>query len=340
MKIGSPQVEVRFSSAFTSSSHLLQHLEAFHQILHGLVSHHSSIVSSIFGQFSTTNAMATGIFTQFHLDPYEALNAEKLQGHFQGKSVLVTGGGYGIGKEVAKSFAIAGAKSVLISGRTEGTLKATAEELGKEYPKVKFSFLTVDLEAPKTIATFFNSLTESPDILINNAGFLSKPAAFMDADMDEWWRSFTINVLGTAVMTQSYLRHRKSLNVSEPAVIITLNTLGAFGFRAPKVSAYAASKAAAARLNEQMAVDVPESVARFISVHPGAVKTAMYDKSELLIPPTDIKLTADFIVWVTTEQADFLASRFVYVNWDIDELLTKKDEILEKDLLRTHLSGM
>jgi hypothetical protein len=44
-------------------------------------------------------------------------------------------------------------------------------------------------------------------------------------------------------------------------------------------------------------------------------------------------------VWLATAEADFLKGRFVYVNWDIDELMEKKEEILAKNLLTLTIRG-
>jgi NAD(P)-dependent dehydrogenase (short-subunit alcohol dehydrogenase family) len=133
---------------------------------------------------------------------------------------------------------------------------------------------------------FFESLAESPDILVTNAGFLSDPESFIEAQADEWWKSFQINVLSTASVTQAYLSHRVAKNAKskvpkEPGVVISINTFAVFSSRAPKLTAYIASKTTITRVLELVAFETPESVARFISVHPGAVDTDMFHKSGL-----------------------------------------------------------
>jgi NAD(P)-dependent dehydrogenase (short-subunit alcohol dehydrogenase family) len=268
-----------------------------------------------------------------------------LREEFQGKAVLVTGGGVGIGASIARSFAEANVAAIALAGRTESSLKSTAEELTKSFPGVKVTYHIVDISSAGSVKSLFDSLTESPDILINNAGFLSEPENFVVAQLDEWWKGFEVNVLGTAMITQSYLRHRASLSLEskeqkEPGVVITINTFAAFNVRVPNLSAYIASKAALARVMELLAADVPESVARFLSVNPGAVKTAMYDKSGLEgspIPTTDLQLSSEFIVWSASQEAAFLSGRLAWANWDVDELVAKKNEILENDLLVSNL---
>ena len=54
---------------------------------------------------------------------------------------------------------------------------------------------------------------------------------------------------------------------------------------------------------------------------------------------TDGKLTGEFFAWAATDEADFLSGRFVWADWDVDELKGKKAEILEKDLLLTTIDG-
>ncbi|KAF4956796.1 hypothetical protein FGADI_3578 [Fusarium gaditjirri] len=277
-----------------------------------------------------------------HLASYPALEATLKGIDLSGKSVLITGGGYGIGVDIARAFIARQASEITLVGRTESKLKATAESLASSGTKV--TYLVADISSEKDVQGLFVSLgNRSPDFLINNAGYLPNPSLFVDGDLQEWWRGFTINVYGTALVTQNYLRHRRGAakaSVTSPAVVITLNTIGAFAIRPPQLSAYGASKAALARWNELVAADTPLSEARFISVHPGAVDTDMADKSGLkgVFPSTDGDLVGKFVTWLVSEDAAFLAGRFVWVNWDVTELLKRKGEIVEKDLLISNLS--
>jgi len=277
-----------------------------------------------------------------HLETYPRVSPANSLKELKGKTVIVTGGGSGIGAVIAKSFAEAGVAEVLLLGRTQSKVDAIAKELSASFKDTKFSTYAVDISSDDDVKKFFAGLASSPDILLNNAGYLTAPANFVEIDLKDFWDGFTINVYGTALITQSYLRHRETLKTSTtaPAVVITINTVGAFNFRIPNLASYGASKSGLWRLMELVAVDVPETTARFISIHPGAVKSDMLSKSGLdgAFEVTDSKLTADFVVWSTSEEAKFLSGRFVYVNWDVDELIAGKETILEKDLFRTALS--
>jgi NAD(P)-dependent dehydrogenase (short-subunit alcohol dehydrogenase family) len=285
--------------------------------------------------------MASHHLTKHHLGPYERLNPSRIREHFHGKSVLITGGGYGIGASIARSFAKAGVRSIIVCGRSEEPLKEVVAALNKSFDEIDISYNIVDIASPASVSRLFARVVHPVDILINNAGFLPAPTNFLDADLGGWWQGFEINVYGTILVTQAFLRSRRHVHAADPATVVTLNTIGAYSVRVPELSAYGASKAALARAMELIAVDVPEDVARLITIHPGAVKTAMGKKSGLegAFPATDVQLSAEFVVWAASAEARFLGGRFAWVNWDIDELVSMKEKIIEEDLFRTALKG-
>jgi NAD(P)-dependent dehydrogenase (short-subunit alcohol dehydrogenase family) len=277
-----------------------------------------------------------------HLNPYARLDPSLLRAEFAGKSVLITGGGHGIGASIATAFAQAGVSEIILAGRTISKLESTVASITSSFKDLKVTSHKVDISNKEDVKNLFGALKASPDVLVNNAGFLSTPANFVDADLDDYWEAFTTNVYGTALVTQSYLKHRRALDTKTTAVVITLNTLAAYTAHAPNLSAYCASKSALLRWSELMNEDVPTSTARFISVHPGAVKTNMGYKSGLdgVFPATSPELAANFVAWTASEEASFLAGRLAWVNWDINELVARKEEVLEKDLLRSALSDL
>ena len=280
-----------------------------------------------------------------HLEPYSRISPAKLISEYAKKSILISGGGYGIGASIARAFAEAHAASIIIAGRTESKLKATAQELISAYPDTKIEYRIVDIASKQSVKALFTSISTPLDVLVNNAGFLSKPENFVTGDLTEWWKSFEVNVLGTSIVLQSFLQHRAKQNATEQAVVINVNSNGAYSVLAPLLSSYAASKAAMWRMTEVISMDALDSAvlpggARFISVHPGAVKTEMYAKSGMdgIFEPTDAQLSGEFIAWTASQEASFLANRFAWASWDVDELVARKDEIIEKDMLRTAMS--
>ena len=83
---------------------------------------------------------------------------------FSNKSVLITGGGTGLGKQMAKTYLDLGA-NVLIASRKTEILKQTCEELGNK----NISYQQLDVKNHNNISDFVNNLDTIPDVVINNA---------------------------------------------------------------------------------------------------------------------------------------------------------------------------
>jgi NAD(P)-dependent dehydrogenase (short-subunit alcohol dehydrogenase family) len=281
--------------------------------------------------------MSFPLFPTAHLETYPRLSPANLKGEYKNRNVVVTGGGYGIGSSIAESFAKAGVSSITLGGRTESKLQQTAVALQSKYPETEFKYHALDITSAESVKTFFDWLEPIPDILVNNAGFLASPENFVSADLKAWWEAFEVNILGSLRVTQAFLQVRSQPQT--PGIVITVNTLASFSLQLPNLSSYAASKAGLARAIEMIAADVPPAVARFVSVHPGMVKTDMAVKSGLEggFEFTDAGLSGDFIAWLASEEASFLSGRFVWANWDVDELIAAKSQIVERNLLLSSL---
>ena len=87
----------------------------------------------------------------------------------QNKRILITGGGTGLGKEMASHFAEHGA-DLYICGRRENVLKETADEITKKYG-VKVNYQTLDIRASKDVDDYVQSIFDDGplDGLVNNA---------------------------------------------------------------------------------------------------------------------------------------------------------------------------
>jgi short-subunit dehydrogenase len=228
----------------------------------------------------------------------------------------------GLGPVLASSYARASASTIYLVSRTLSRLESTTSDLSAKYPKTKFIPLATDIADTASVEKLFSTIPNKIDILINNAGYLSAPANILTADLADYWTSFTINVWGTTLLTQKFLQHYTSFSPTGPAVVITVNTLAAHEVLVPNLSAYASSKSASARLNELWAQDVPESTARFISLHPGALRTEMGEKAGILdqLPVSDLELPADMAVWLGTNESQWLNGRMMFTTFDVEKV--------------------
>lgn len=53
-----------------------------------------------------------------------------------------------------------------------------------------------------------------------------------------------------------------------------------------------------------------------------------------------VELPAHFLVWITSDEAGFLRNKFVWANWDVEELKVRAEEIQTSFLLRVSLNGV
>ena len=279
-------------------------------------------------------------FLKVHKEPYPALSKAVEGSPLAGKSFLVTGAGRGIGEHIARQIATAGAGRVGIIGRDKTRIFAAKERFEKNHPHTKFEAFAADINDEAAVSTVFETFGV-PDVLINNAGHFADEGPFVDQDLSKWWSGFEINILGTAVVTQQFLRARAKAP-AKAALVLNVSSM-ATHFRFPLIgwSGYTGSKLGQARIFEHIRFEHPD--VNFVNVHPGNIPTDGYARTGADTPPdgwTDGTLAGQFYAWLASTDAEFLSGRFVWAEWDIDELKAKKAEIVEKDLLRTTIDGL
>ncbi|WP_066944687.1 3-oxoacyl-ACP reductase FabG [Microtetraspora fusca] len=181
-----------------------------------------------------------------------------------GRSVVVTGGSKGIGKGIARVFARAGAR-VLIVGRDEDGLKAAAEELGATY-------VVADVSRAADCARIAEAAVErhgGVDVLCANAGIFPdrKLADMTEADIDE---VLGVNLKGTMLSVRACL---PALEASgRGRVILTSSITGPFT-GLPGWSHYGASKAAQLGFMRTAALELAPKRVTVNAVLPGNIMT-------------------------------------------------------------------
>jgi NAD(P)-dependent dehydrogenase (short-subunit alcohol dehydrogenase family) len=138
-------------------------------------------------------------------------------------------------------------------------------------------------------------------------------------------------------MTQSFL---KQLPTPEtPAKIVTLTTGAAFDVF-PALSAYGISKLAILELMTYVAVENPNVFA--VALHPGIIDTEMTIDAFKPFALDTPELVGGIGVWLAGwEAADrsFLNGRYVSANWDVEDLMARREEIEKEGLLKMDLKG-
>ena len=127
----------------------------------------------------------------WHNDTYPSISPTRPELSAAGKTIVITGGGQGIGRGIVSAFASAGAKSIAILGRTQRTLTETKDVVGAQYPNTSITTHVVDVTEAAAVKTAAETIG-AWDVLVLNAGFLSEPSTVKDADVVDWWKAFEV----------------------------------------------------------------------------------------------------------------------------------------------------
>ncbi|KAK5191079.1 hypothetical protein LTR92_008798 [Exophiala xenobiotica] len=267
---------------------------------------------------------------------------DPLKADLSGKNVLITGASKGIGRATALSFAKAGASGIVLLARSdlsslESEILEAAKEANRSAPKVlRLAADTTDRAQVEKAAKEVESSLGSIDILINNAGYLEENRPLVESDPDEWWYAYEVNVKGVYLVTRSFLP--LVLKSKDKTTIVT-SSVGAVTTRAG-FSAYQSTKTTVLRLNDFLMAEFGSQGLLAYGIHPGGVMTKLAQnmpKEMHGLLSDKPELAGDSLVWLTKERREWLADRYISVNWDVSELLAKKEEILQKDLLKIRL---
>lgn len=265
------------------------------------------------------------------------------------RNAIITGANQGLGLAIAHAYLAAGANLVLCA-RDGIKLKAAAEALQQQAaPGQKVIWDVCDVAVPLEVTTLVDTALRelgSVDILVNNAGMQRPIGAFEDVDWNEWVRTIEINLLGPAFFCRSLIPHFKKNGHGK---IINLSGGGATA-PLPRISAYAASKAAVVRLTETLAHELKDYHIDINAIAPGALNTRMlndvleagrenaggqYDRAlkQQESGGASLENAAALCVFLASEKSDGITGRLISAQWDPWKTLdTRRDELAAGDL--------
>jgi NAD(P)-dependent dehydrogenase (short-subunit alcohol dehydrogenase family) len=258
------------------------------------------------------------------------------------RTAIVTGGSRGLGFEIASELIAAGA-NVLITGRDQATLDTAAAQLGAEALRADVSDAGSCAEVVAHAEARFGPVA----ILVNNAGVYGPMGAIEDIDWDEWVEAVQINLFGTVLMTRAVLPGMRARGYGK---IVNLSGGGATA-PLPRISAYAASKAAVVRLTETFAEELREAGIDVNAIAPGALNTRLLDEVLEAGPErvgesfyakalqqrdnggAGLDRGAALAVFLASPESDGISGRLLSALWDDwAELPAKRDELMSGDV--------
>jgi NAD(P)-dependent dehydrogenase (short-subunit alcohol dehydrogenase family) len=229
----------------------------------------------------------------------------------KGKRALVTAAGQGMGRAAVHAFAREGAKVIATDVNAE-TLDAFAGN-----PAI--STARLDVLDGKAVEAFVAS-TGAVDILFNCAGWVHQ-GSLLDCSVEDWDRSFDLNVRSMFVVTKVMLP--KMIAAGGGTILNMASVLGARK-AAPNRLAYAASKAAVEGFTRALAIDHVKQGIRVNCVCPGTVDTpSLGERINAFADPDQAR--KDFVARQPMGRlatADEIAETFVYLVSDESSFMT------------------
>ncbi len=276
---------------------------------------------------------------------YEAIDPKvALKNSAKDKVVFISGASRGIGQATAIAFAQAGAAAVYLTARSKDALEETKNLVPQANPQSQCAFSICDVTiAAQVEAAVQDCVTRfgGIDVADANAGFLGPWTKIGQSDPDGWWHNWEVNVRGAYHVVRFSLPHlivsakKRAAEGRSGGHLIVLSSIGA-QLLMPGASDYQTSKHAINRLCEFVHLDHGDEGIKCFALHPGGVSTEL----GLNMPQAmhaylvdNVDLPASFAVWLCSGNADWAKGRYLSANWDVTELLSLKDSILEKDWL-------
>jgi NAD(P)-dependent dehydrogenase (short-subunit alcohol dehydrogenase family) len=188
-----------------------------------------------------------------------------------GQVAIVTGGGRGLGQQVARGLAAEGAV-VAIAARSEGQVAETVSSIERAGGRaLGFPLDVSDGRAVEQMVGEIERRLGPVQLLVNNAAVLSPLGPAWEVALEDWWRTLEINVRGPFIRAHAVLPgmtargHGRIINLASDAGVEAV----------PFGSAYCTSKAAVIRLSEGLAKEAAAYGVAVFAINPGWVDTAM-----------------------------------------------------------------
>ena len=254
-----------------------------------------------------------------------------------GQTAIVTGGGRGFGREIARALAKEGVK-VAVVARSADQLAETVSLIQSEGGQA--IAITADVTDPSAVCAMVEQVERelgAVDILVNNAGRLTSIAPVWESDPNEWWRDVEVNIRSVFLCCHAVL---KGMTQRKRGRIINFTSSGM-----PNVSAYDCSKVAVTRFTDTLASEVKEFGISVFAVTVGPTHTEMMDYmiesesgrkwlpdlSKLLEGKWQpVEMAGRLAVTLASGKYDVLTGRWVSPEDDLDDMLRRIEEV-EKD---------
>lgn len=267
-----------------------------------------------------------------------------------GRTAVVTGGSHGLGLEIAREFVISGAR-VFVCARDAAALERAREDLESVAADAGMvGVARADVSDPNEVRGIVDDALRHfsrIDVLVNNAGIYGPKGLTEDVPWEEWEHAIRVNLFGSVLCARAVLPHFRE---NEYGKIIQLSGGGATS-PLPRLSAYAASKAAVVRFAETLAEEVRGTGIDVNAIAPGALNTRLLDQvleagvelvgesfyeralEQRASGGTALELPARLAVFLASAASDGITGKLISAPWDPwEELASHADDLRATDV--------
>jgi len=257
---------------------------------------------------------------------------------------IVTGAGRGLGRAIALALAQTGA-AVGVVARSGAEVAETVGAIGQTGGKALAVVADVsDAASVERAARQVEGALGPVDMLVNNAAIMGPLGPMWDADADDWWHSFEVNLRGPYLCSRAVLPGMiargggRIVNLATSAATVAVAHMGA----------YVVAKTALIRFTENLAAELLNSGVSVFAIDPGTVRTAMsahlleseagkkwlpwfrklFDKGR----DVPAEKAAQLVVQLASGKADALSGHFLGVGDDLRKLLEQAEEVKRSGL--------
>jgi NAD(P)-dependent dehydrogenase (short-subunit alcohol dehydrogenase family) len=193
--------------------------------------------------------------------------------YFQGKTVIVTGAGSGIGLEIAKNLHNSGANLILI-GRNHKNLEKICNKLSNDDSSLSINFYECDISDNHAINKTFKSIVKHDDKiygLVNNAGINPSREDLSNTNEKDWQEIIDTNLSGTFNITKATLP--LMLKNKSGSIVNISSIAGILGIK--RRFSYSVTKSALSGFNKSISIDYAKYKIRSNCICPGYIKTPL-----------------------------------------------------------------
>ena len=189
-----------------------------------------------------------------------------------GRVALITGGGRGIGRQIAMAYAAEGAKLAL-SARTASELEETAQLVSGRFGTeviTTIADVSVREEVDSAVAEALQRFG-AIDVLVNNAGNIGPVGRVWDNDPEDWARTIAVHLMGVFYGCRAAI---PSMLERGRGRIVNMSGVGG-----PNTTAYDAAKIAIVNFTENLALELADTPITVNAISPGSIHTRMWEET-------------------------------------------------------------